>query len=90
MSDDRFPCDGEKASDLFRRSLGEDGSERKLEPTEWAEASRQGWSDNVAEPLLREKLDQNPERSEWVAGTNATPMRVSNLKARVFSRSGGY
>ena len=33
-----------------------------FEPTEWAAASRQGWSDNVAEPLLREKLDQNPEQ----------------------------
>ena len=42
-----------------------------FEPTEWAAASRQGWSDNVAEPLLREKLDQNPEHSEWVAGTEA-------------------
>lgn len=35
-----------------------------FEPTEWAAASRQGWSDNVAEPLLREKLDQNPSQQD--------------------------
>ena len=57
---------------LTRRSFSEDGSARNFEPTEWAAASRQGWSDKVAEPLLREKYDQNPERSEWVAGTVAS------------------
>ena len=54
---------------LSRRSFSEDGSARNFEPTEWAAASRQGWSRVAAEPLLREKFDQNPERSEWVAAS---------------------
>ena len=45
----------------FKNSLRLLGA-AKFEPTEWAAASRPGWSDKVAEPLLREKYDQNPER----------------------------